>query len=139
VGVEVHLVAAAAHSLRFGRDEEARAETVPTEILADPDRLHKSGSTPGPAVQTRRDRPVGLAHEDRQRATVVDTARGRVELVEPRVEQRDVLSARIVLDPEVFVRHPGRYPAWTASASSSSARMVSDVGTPVAGSQPCST
>ncbi len=62
-------MAAAAPSLPFGRDEEARAETVPTEILAD----------------------------------------------------------------------PGRYPAWTASASSSSARMVSEVGTPVAGSQPCST
>jgi len=57
-------------------------------------------------MQAGDDRAVALAHEDRERAPVVNAARGRVEFVEPLVEERDVLATRIVLDPEVFTRHP---------------------------------
>jgi len=55
-------------------------------------------------MQAGDDRAVALAHEDRERAPVVNAARGRVEFVEPLVEERDVLATRIVLDPEVFGR-----------------------------------
>src|SRR5207245_2386690 len=140
VRVEVHLVAAAAQRFGFGAGEQARPETVPAKLLVDPDRLDEAGPAPRPAMQAGHHGALSVAHEDRERAPVVDAARGGVELVEPLVEERDVLPARIVFDLEVFGRpHRLRQPAWTASASSSSTRMVSRVGTPVAGSQPCST
>src|SRR6266850_6507972 len=93
VRVEVHLMAAAAPRLRFGRGDQARAEPKAPKLPVDPDGLHESGPTPGPPVETRHDRLVAVAHEDGERAPVVDAARGRVELVEPVVEECQVLSA----------------------------------------------
>ena len=104
VRVQVHLVAAAAHRFRFGRGQQPRAKTVPAKLLVDPDRLDEAGPAPRPAMQAGHHGALSIAHEDRERAPVVDAARGGVELVEPLVEERNVLPARIVLDPEAFGR-----------------------------------
>src|SRR6185436_8518633 len=113
MGVEMHLMAAAAPGLGFSGAEQARAQAVTATGLVDPYRLHESGPTPRPAVHARHDRAVAIAHEDRQRTAVVDTARRRVELVEPFVQDRDVLAARIVLDPQIVIGHRRRCPAVT--------------------------
>src|SRR5439155_10700266 len=107
VRVEVHLMAAAAYCLGLGRGDQARAEPVPSKRAVDPDRLHEPRAAPGPPVQARNDRSLVVAHENGERAPVVDTGRRGVELVEPVVEDRDVPAARLILDPDLF-GHPQR-------------------------------
>src|SRR5260370_1108597 len=77
VRVEVHLVAAAAHGFSLGRGQDARAEPAPAQILADPERLHESGSAEGPPVHAGDDLPARVADADREPAAVVVHAAGR--------------------------------------------------------------
>src|SRR5262249_60697342 len=63
---------------------------------------------PVPPWRPRHDRAVVVAHEDGEPAPVVDAGGGRIELIEPLIEERDVLGSRLVLDLQIVVGHARR-------------------------------